>query len=66
MLAWHLNRGQPIILTNAYLIHWCIYAALGDNELCPLQMGTEPMQIQMEIFFNTDLLCQLEQPIMCG
>ena len=28
-----LNRRQDIIWTNADLIHWCIYAALGGDEL---------------------------------
>ena len=28
-----LNRWQAIIWTTANLIHWCIYAALGGNEL---------------------------------
>ena len=28
-----LNRWQAIILTNADLIHWCIYVALGGDEL---------------------------------
>ena len=27
------NRRQAIIWTNAYPIHWCIYAALGWDEL---------------------------------
>ena len=26
-------RRQAIILTNANLIHWCIYVALGGDEL---------------------------------
>ena len=26
-------RRQAIIWTNAYLVHWCIYAALGGDEL---------------------------------
>ena len=27
------NRRQAIIWTNADLVHWCIYAALGKDEL---------------------------------
>ena len=32
-MAWAPKRRQAIILTNADLIHWRIYAALGGDEL---------------------------------
>ena len=33
------NRRQAIILTNADSIHWCIYAALGGDELNAMRLG---------------------------
>ena len=27
-----MNKGHAIIWTNADLIHWCIYVALGGDE----------------------------------
>ena len=37
-MAWRrLGNKQSYIWTNAELIHWCIYAALGGDELKGVQ-----------------------------
>ena len=33
VMAWEPNRQQAITWTNADLVYWCIYVALGGDEL---------------------------------
>ena len=48
-----LNRHQAIIWTNADPVHWCIYVALGGDELTG-SMGTNFCEIfiQIKIFLS--------------
>ena len=54
------NRWQAIILTNADLIHWRIYAALGGDELynkykCGQWRHFKPKVVTMPTFIVTDV-----------
>ena len=38
-----LNKRQAITWTNADPVHWCIYAALGEDELMVEMWSTDSM-----------------------
>ena len=58
-MAWHQKRRQAIIRTNVDPFHWCMYAALGGDELTVFLLacfGALPGVILLPTFCITGFL----------